>query len=382
MRIEKIRIENLNSLYGVHEIDLTDAAYKDSNLFLLWGDTGSGKTTVLDAITLALYGQTSRLKKINENENEIMSKGRSCCSAEVTFSLDDKRYRAKWSQTRTVGQRGANKGVEKLSKYQCEFCILDDQGVGTPLGGTTNTSVQDAILKVIKLSYDQFNKAVLLEQGKFSVFMNAKDEERAIILEQLTGTEIYNTLGEMAFKRMGEEKIKYDDICNRVDSIKLLEPEELIALEKTQDTILADIASLNNRLEWLNGCIQWMDDIQNAQKRVHDIELEQAEHQKQCAAFEPQLHILEYAQRAGKIVPLYDNLNQARSDLDIQKKELDDLLLKRPKAEQEAAASREAMESCSSALQKAKQSYDDAKPRFDKVREMQTKLRSCQENSA
>jgi exonuclease SbcC len=66
MRIEKIEILNLNSLYGKHSIDFTVKAFQDNHLFLLWGDMGSGKTTVLDAITLALYGRTSRQKSISK----------------------------------------------------------------------------------------------------------------------------------------------------------------------------------------------------------------------------------------------------------------------------------------------------------------------------
>ena len=56
MRLLKLRIENINSLKGVHEIDFTDAAYRSSGIFAITGPTGSGKTSILDAVTLALFG--------------------------------------------------------------------------------------------------------------------------------------------------------------------------------------------------------------------------------------------------------------------------------------------------------------------------------------
>ena len=61
MRLLRIRIENINSLEGVHEIDLTAREYAESGIFAITGPTGSGKTSILDAVTLALFGTTPRI---------------------------------------------------------------------------------------------------------------------------------------------------------------------------------------------------------------------------------------------------------------------------------------------------------------------------------
>ena len=74
MRILHIRFQNLNSLAGEWEIDLTDPAFIADGIFAITGPTGAGKTTILDAVCLALYGRTPRLPRVTKNGNEIMSR--------------------------------------------------------------------------------------------------------------------------------------------------------------------------------------------------------------------------------------------------------------------------------------------------------------------
>ena len=72
MRIEKVVIENINSLAGRFEVDFTDRGYS-GGLFAIVGPSGAGKTTVLDAICLALYGKTPRIDRINESQDALMT---------------------------------------------------------------------------------------------------------------------------------------------------------------------------------------------------------------------------------------------------------------------------------------------------------------------
>jgi len=74
MRILQVRFKNLNSLVGEWQIDLTHPAFASDGIFAITGPTGAGKTTILDAICLALYGRTPRLNKVTKSGNEIMSR--------------------------------------------------------------------------------------------------------------------------------------------------------------------------------------------------------------------------------------------------------------------------------------------------------------------
>ena len=85
MRILEIRFRNLNSLAGEWRIDLTHPAFVSDGIFAITGPTGAGKTTILDAVCLALYGRTPRLSRVNKNGNDIMSRRTGDCFAETVF---------------------------------------------------------------------------------------------------------------------------------------------------------------------------------------------------------------------------------------------------------------------------------------------------------
>ena len=108
MRILQLRFKNLNSLVGEWAIDFTEPSYLANGIFALTGPTGAGKTTVLDAICLALYGRTPRLKIISKSQNHIMSRQSGECFAEVTFATASGEFRCHWSQKRARGKPDGN----------------------------------------------------------------------------------------------------------------------------------------------------------------------------------------------------------------------------------------------------------------------------------
>ena len=101
MKVLRLRFKNLNSLVGEWELDFTHPDYVSNGIFAIIGPTGAGKTTILDAICLALYGQTPRLNRISQSENETMSRQTGECFAEVEFETIRGRFRCHWSQHRS-----------------------------------------------------------------------------------------------------------------------------------------------------------------------------------------------------------------------------------------------------------------------------------------
>ncbi|HAH59686.1 MAG TPA: hypothetical protein DCL86_16205, partial [Bacteroidales bacterium] len=94
MKINHLRFKNLNSLVGEWTIDFTAPEYVSDGIFAISGPTGAGKSTILDAICLALYGRTPRLRNISKSTNEIIARQTGECFAEVVFETHEGQFRA------------------------------------------------------------------------------------------------------------------------------------------------------------------------------------------------------------------------------------------------------------------------------------------------
>ncbi|MFT6351573.1 MAG: exonuclease SbcC, partial [Neptuniibacter pectenicola] len=188
MKILSLRFKNINSLKNEWKIDFTKSPFIDNGLFAIIGPTGAGKTTILDAICLALYHRTPRLVNISKSTNELMTRGTADALAEVEFEVKGKRYRAFWSQRRSRNQVDGN-----LQDAKVELADITDSPAGTILASQIKVKSQ-LIEKISGLDFDRFTKSMMLSQGQFAAFLNADANERAELLEELTGTEIYGLI--------------------------------------------------------------------------------------------------------------------------------------------------------------------------------------------
>ncbi|MFI3256375.1 MAG: AAA family ATPase [Psittacicella sp.] len=234
MKILEIRIKNLNSLKGEWIINLKDA-YKDG-IFAIIGPTGSGKSTILDAITLALYGRTPRFENISKSTNEIMNKDSSECSSEVLFEVNNILYRSSFKQHRARGiLGGALQGAKRdISLEETHESLMQTK---------SNAECDKILADLINIDYKQFMLSVMLSQGEFSKFIKASDNEKSDILEKLTRTDIYAKISAKVFdkktfleKELNEIKIKIlENQNNSFSENKLLKYQisQKKSLEKT-----------------------------------------------------------------------------------------------------------------------------------------------------
>ena len=181
MKIISLRFKNLNSLYGEWAIDFTSDEFVANGIFAITGQTGAGKSTILDALCLALYGETPRLGKIAGDVNNLMSRHTSECSSEVVFETAKGQFIATWSQ-----RRARNSIDGKLQDYKHEVAYLHGE-----LIENKRSLVIDKIIEITGMDFARFTQSMLLAQGGFDKFLNAPIEEKAKILEQITGTGIY-----------------------------------------------------------------------------------------------------------------------------------------------------------------------------------------------
>ncbi|MEM9928354.1 MAG: AAA family ATPase, partial [Bacteroidota bacterium] len=208
MRILRIGIKNLNSLRGEQVIDFTASPLSDNQLYAIVGATGAGKTTILDAITLALYGQTERNKDEKDRKDgsgSIMSYGEGECRAELEYETATGRFRNLWHRQR------AHKRPEKdLTPSRREISKWHPETDEWILLATKKKEVDERTLKEVGLDYERFVRSVMLTQGDFARFLKSKPGDKAAILEKITGTEIYKDLSVAAYQRHKLAKTAYD----------------------------------------------------------------------------------------------------------------------------------------------------------------------------
>ncbi|MDO4643435.1 MAG: AAA family ATPase [Cardiobacteriaceae bacterium] len=303
MRILNIRLQNLNALVGNWEIDLTAPAYRNNGLFAITGPTGSGKSTILDAICLALYGRTPRLARIGKNGNEIMARKTGTCYAEVTIATDNGQYRCHWSQ-----HRAHKKADGELQNPKHE--IAD-----THSGKLLATSLKDVATHIEKLTgmdYARFTRAMLLAQGDFAAFLQAAPDERAPLLEQITGTDIYSRIS----IRVHEQQREAREILQRLQ-IESAGIQRLSATEKDDITQRLTIqqqqaAALATQRDKTQQKLQWQQNLEALQRDIMALTDESQQLQQDIAAFQPMQQKLERARHAALLDGDYAALQATR----------------------------------------------------------------------
>ena len=185
MKILKIELQNINSLKSVKPIviDFESDTFHDVGLFAITGPTGSGKTTILDAITIALYHKVPRFNQSNIKAGleDVVSYGASEAMARIVFENNNSKYEAFWS----IRIR-SNSG--NLLKTPTEIVRIKDLSKEKILA-EKKRKVQLEIERITQLNYDQFLRSMMLAQGEFASFLSAKSKDKAALLEQITGEE-------------------------------------------------------------------------------------------------------------------------------------------------------------------------------------------------
>jgi len=274
MNIRQIRFKNLNSLAGEWSIDLTHPAFAGDGIFAITGPTGAGKTTILDAMCLALYGQTPRLGKITRSGNEIMSRQTGECFAEVVFETQAGRFRCHWNQKRA---RKHPDGELQAPKHE-----FSDAGSGD-IVTTKIRGVAEQIEAATGMDFDRFTRSMLLAQGGFAAFLQAAPDDRAPILEQITGTAIYSRISIRVHERRREEQEKLSALQAQTMGIALLAPEqehaitqELAAKRKEEADTSAKLAATGRAMLWLGAIANLHKEIEALADEARQLRREEA----------------------------------------------------------------------------------------------------------
>lgn len=359
MKILELRLQNLNSLYGEWCINFADSEYVSSGIFALTGPTGAGKSTILDAICLALYGATPRLGKITKSGNEIMSRQSGECYAEVVFESQHGRFRCKWSQ------RKARKSPEGNLQDQ-EHEISD--AVTGKLIETKKSRVLSVVEEKTGMDFDRFTRSILLAQGGFDTFLKADVEQKSRILEQITGTEIYSDISRRVHERHRQERDKLELLQAETHGLNILDADQEAQIGNELDTKLVEETGLTALIKDVNSGITWHQRLIDLKREI-DLLLEKETLLKaEEEGFRPNIVRLELAEKASLLEGEYatlsgvrqqqgaeqQSLTLAETQLPVLKQAANEHANKLERAEQQTLSEKKALQECKPLLQQVR----------------------------
>ncbi len=314
MKIRKVTVHNLNSLRIRISIDFGAPPLANAGLFAITGDTGAGKTTILDAITLALYGRVHR----NKDVKEVMSYGAVESLAEVEFEAGAGLYRAKWSIWRARRKEdgkvlGPEREFSRYNPQTGEFEILAQKKGGS----------DQWIEQVTGLDYDRFSRSVLLSQGDFAAFLRAGEQERSELLERITGTEVYSVLSKAAHLKEKEEEERLRRLRMELDGLRVLDAETVEALNTESAALMENLTRLKKEIDTAAEALQWRRGITALEQKRESIEAERSALAQTLEAARPDLQRLELHSRAAALQERMERRDEAAQYIETLLAEID-----------------------------------------------------------
>ena len=251
MKILKIELQNINSLKSDFPIviDFEHEHFKDVGLFAITGSTGAGKTTILDAITIALYHSVPRFNGTKGALIDVVSYGATDAFSRITFKNENVVYEATWSirLTSSNGKKLVNPQEEVSLKNLTTNKILASQ----------KRAVLEDVEKVTQLNYDQFLRSVMLAQGEFAAFLTAKGPDKGRLLEQITGEQIYKKIGQGILDRKSSEEAILKEIKSKINDEDILTEEKRIELTTKDKELDIEITNTTRKISEIEEIISW-----------------------------------------------------------------------------------------------------------------------------
>lgn len=369
MRILKLRFQNLNSLQGEWEIDFRHAAYADEGIFAITGSTGAGKSTILDAICLALYGATPRLGEITQSKNDLMSRHTGECLSEVIFATKSGSYRCTWLQKR------ARKNPEgNLQSPTHEIAPFTDDAANLPPLETQTRKTRKLVAEFTGMDFDRFTRAMLLAQGSFAAFLQANSDERSNLLEEITGTEIYGDISKKVheFKTQSDAELK--TLTDRLSGMTVLSDEEVQSLTSQKNALVDIVNQTKTAMTKIESDKLWRQNLDAYTHQVYKLEHEARDLAEQESQFAPQKTQLQRALKALEVSGDIKKLDYQRDLLSAQLSELASYQHQLPTAERNYQLAQKNQDERQAQAQQTENDWQQAQMLLNQVRKLDTTL--------
>ena len=308
MKVLRVELSNLNSLRGTFNIDFTDEAFTSSGIFAITGPTGAGKSTILDAICLALYSKTPRLNDVGST-NEIMTRSEGTCMARVIFESAHKYYLASFEQHRSRNKMGG------ALQNKTHLLIELDKDLKGGKDIASGRNVPNKVAEITGLDFDKFTKSMLLAQGNFANFLKSNDNERSELLEKLTGTAIYSQISQFVYQKDKEAKLLLESLKESLEHIEILNEAELKEKENAVNEITEKVKLLEKENQYLYTTLNKFTEFNKAKNSAQALNLEQESLSAKFTEFKPKEIKIYNAQQANLIKNDYFSLKDKEKSI-------------------------------------------------------------------
>ena len=282
MKLKQLIIDNIASIEHA-EINFDAAPLAGERLFLITGETGSGKSTVIDCLCLALYGNTPRLSdakgaeytnsRLDGSKDDIIQTNnvrqllrRGAVSASIRLTFDDRQgipYIATWGVHRARNKvDGAIQPVERT--------LMTEDGINPPVNLTKTKEITNHVTQLIGLDIDQFFRTVVLAQGKFAEFLNSGENEKSNLLKKMTGTEIFTDIGAKIYEVFLEKENIRNNLREHIQGITLLDDDEKSQINEQMAAHTLEQETMFAQSELAKKMTQWLDDKAQNERELTD----------------------------------------------------------------------------------------------------------------
>ncbi|RJF73489.1 SMC family ATPase [Deinococcus cavernae] len=333
----------------------TELDFNDLELFALVGPTGSGKSSLLDAMTFALYGQTARLGA--SGLDALISQGERGLSVSLTFEVGGQTFRA----SRTKGRKQAENEVR--------FERLDDDGRWTNLSDGGAKGISERIRKTVGLDFNTFRRSVMLPQGEFSKLLHGSGKDRQQLLGELTGLDHVANMQRVASDRAKELKHESQSLNSVLHSEYAdVTAEALASIRTERERTDAEAGRLTDTREQLQTNLTRLRDIEKVWRQKEDTRRRLNVLEARAADIQAGALRADRARKVAGALPLLDAAERARIAHEREARELT-----RAQAQAEAAGRK---------LAQAEQALKAAQAQEDRIPELEAQADALKDAEA